>query len=55
MCCVGHWQSINENLAQNRVTLKNVQIFTGKYFQIHEPANADVKQHYIGIGSNKRH
>ena len=36
-----------------RVTLKNLQILTGKDFQI--PAHADVKRHWIGIGSNKRH
>ena len=36
-----------------RVTLKNLQILTGKDFQI--LAHADVKRHWIGIVSNKRH
>ena len=33
--------------------MKNLQIVIGNDCQI--PAHADVKQHWIGIGSNKRH
>ena len=40
-------------LKTGRVALKNLQILIVKDFQI--PAHAEVKRHWIGVGSNKRH